>query len=84
MKITVNDLENGWVKGECNGYTYCAKVYLEPSCYGINNGRVSKLEIRDCNDTIVVYYERGWDIKPSGKHTKVYNKVYETMENLYR
>lgn len=84
MKITVNELKNGWLGGECGDYVYYAKVYLEPSCYGIDEGRVSKLEIRDCNDTIVVSYDRGWDIKPRGKHTKVYNKVYETMESFYR
>lgn len=84
MRITINELQNNWLGGKCGEYVYYAKVYPEPSCYGINEGRVSKLEIRDCNDTIVVNYDRGWDIKPCGKHTKVYNKVYETMENFYR
>ncbi len=44
-------------------YEWCAKVYDEPSEYGINNGRVSKLEIRK-NNRAVLNYDRGWDIKP--------------------
>lgn len=57
-----------WKKGTVliNGetYKYCAKVFGEPSeDYGIEGGRISKLEIR-LGDFPVVNYDRGWDIEP--------------------
>ena len=42
---------------------YWAKVYDEPSCYGIDEGRISKLTIK-INGKTVVNYDRGWDIEP--------------------
>ena len=56
---------------EVNGkrFYFCAKVYNEGSIYGIDEGRISKLEIR-LNDKIVCNYDRGWDIKPTGKDAK--------------
>ena len=45
-------------------FTYYAKVYGEPSeDYGIEGGKVSKLEIR-LGDFPVARYDRGWDIEP--------------------
>ena len=43
--------------------TYCAKVYDEGSEYGINEGRISKLEVRQDNK-LLLNYDRGWDIEP--------------------
>jgi hypothetical protein len=58
-----------WISGEftingCN-FRYDAKVFEEGSQFGINNGRISKLEIwdKDTNE-VVVNYDRGWDIYP--------------------
>ena len=46
------------------GYRWCAKVYDEPSeDYGIEGGRISKLEIRRDGET-VCNYDRGWDNEP--------------------
>ena len=45
---------------------YAVKRYDNPSEYGINGGRVSKLEIwtdDECESR--VRYERGWDICPA-------------------
>lgn len=53
-----------WEKGSANGYTYEAKVYAEPSHFGINNGRISKLSIRDAKGEQVANYDRGWDSLP--------------------
>ena len=40
-----------------------AKVFEEPSeTYGINGGKISKLEIRIGNE-IIANYDRGWDIE---------------------
>ena len=45
--------------------SYSAKVYDEGSEFGINNGRISKLEIRKDGE-LILNYDRGWDIKPEG------------------
>ena len=40
-----------------------AKVFENPSQFGINSGRVSKLSLRR-GEKFVVNYDRGWDVKP--------------------
>ena len=57
-----------WTKGTINGYDYSIKHFEEGSEYGINGGRISKLDIRR-DGKIFVNYDRGWDIKPTGKET---------------
>ena len=42
---------------------YWAKVYDEGSIYGIDEGRISKLQIKIDGKT-VVSYDRGWEIEP--------------------
>lgn len=50
---------------------YSAKVYGEPSKYGINGGRTSKLEIKRCdNNETIVFYDRCWVVKPEGDLAK--------------
>lgn len=44
--------------------TWSVKHFEEPSEYGIDNGRISKLTIKVGNKDIV-NYDRGWDIKPT-------------------
>lgn len=53
------------VKVNVNGIKYIAyiKQYDEGSQYGINGGRISKLQIKE-GDKTVVNYDRGWDIEP--------------------
>ena len=57
------------VDGKNVGCHFSAKIYDEPSEYGIEGGRISKLAIKvdgvwTCN------YDRGWDIKPKDYATK--------------
>ncbi len=42
---------------------YWVKAYDEGSEFGINGGKISKLQIR-INGETVVSYDRGWDIEP--------------------
>ena len=42
------------------------KVFEEPSEYGINQGRISKLTLKN-NNKVIANYDRGWDIMPTGK-----------------
>ena len=58
-----------WIKGTCRylnkEYIVNAKVFLEGSEYGINEGPVSKLWIQSQEDKeVIVNYDRGWDVEP--------------------
>lgn len=44
---------------------YTLKVYDEPSKFGINHGKISKLQLKQ-NGKIVANYDRGWDIVTIG------------------
>lgn len=57
-------------KGEFTSVRYCAKVYDEPSNFGINEGRISKLELRQ-NGKIVYNYDRGLDIDYQTKEAEL-------------
>lgn len=70
-----------WVEGEAYGYHYYAKVYDEPSKYGIENGRISKLEITDPNGIICCHYDRGWDIEPTDDEIE---KVMQHILSLHQ
>jgi hypothetical protein len=63
--------KKGSIKIENQTFTYCAKVYGEPSeDYGIEGGKISKLEI--ClGDFPVARYDRGWDIEPETENAQL-------------
>lgn len=52
-----------------------AKIFEEPSDFGINKGKISKLRIVNKANDQKINYDRGWDIKPpkSGNIKKVYD-----------
>lgn len=58
-----------WKDGIINGYLFEAKVYEESSEYGINEGRISKLDISKTRK-ILCSYDRGWDIRPKEEEVK--------------
>lgn len=45
------------------------KVYDEPSEFGVDEGRISKLTIK-VDGEITANYDRGWDVKPKDKATQ--------------
>ena len=45
---------------------YSIKVYDEPSKFGINNGKISKLQLKQDGE-IVANYDRGWDVHPKNE-----------------
>lgn len=88
---TFKRLSDNWVGGDVTlsikdqddvKYTYEAKVFDDPSDYGINDGRVSKLWIKNVSTkNVVCNYDRGWDIKPSDAPSKVvYKYVVDYLE----
>lgn len=56
-----------WEKGIYRGLNYVAKIFDIPSPSGINNGRISKLQVNDNDGRIILKYDRGWDVKPSNE-----------------
>lgn len=55
--------------GESVAVDYWCKHFDEPSFYGINEGRISKLEIRQ-NGRCVYNYDRELDIEPQTKEAE--------------
>ena len=72
-----------WSKGtiEIDGaeVSYEVKHFEEGSDFGIDGGRISKLECRTNGETIL-HYERGWNKKPK---TKLANEAYEILKKKY-
>lgn len=58
------------VKKEYIAAHYSIKVYDEPSKFGINHGKISKLQLKQ-NGEIVANYDRGWDIRPTTKEAEI-------------
>ena len=56
------------VKG--NIFHYWVKQYEEPSQFGIEGGRVSKLMLKR-KGQIVCNYDRDWDIRPVDENTEI-------------
>ncbi len=75
--------DSNWVKWEYhdNGKVYKgdAKVFDEPSDYGINNGRVSKFYAQ-ANGIGVANYDRGWDENPSKEHKATIDKIIKKLD----
>lgn len=58
--------EQDTLKVEDQVVSYSMKVFEEPSEYGINKGRISKLTLKN-NNKVIANYDRGWDMMPTGK-----------------
>jgi len=64
-----------WEKGTLliNGTNvkYCVKHYEEPSEeYGIDGGRISKMELR-IDGKVTFNYDRGWDMEPEDETSQL-------------
>lgn len=86
VKITADTRRvDGWVQGtisdEAATYEFCAKVFDEKSEFGINNGRVSKLNIR-YHSSPIVNYDRGWDLRPDNSCKPIYKAVMAELKRL--
>lgn len=94
MKIKFTSFVKGdnWVSAKVNDgeYTVSSKLFDEGSTFGINDGRVSKLSIRETSkinelnwfDGCIVNYDRGWDIEPqTDKEKEVFEAVLNFLES---
>lgn len=63
-----------WEKGEFEVfgtvYRFWMKRYDNGSEWGIDGGRISKLEIKR-GDEIICRYDRGWDIQPADENAQL-------------
>ena len=75
------DNESNWVQGEVGMYSFDAKLFNERSMYGIEGGRVSKLAMHSMLGSLVVHYDRGWDVEPSEDIMEYFDAVMELLEN---
>lgn len=93
MQILDPHNEYGWITAIIEGRWVQAKVYDEPSTYGINNGRVSKCAIgktqyRDPTqnffDQMAFNYDRGLDFDnlPPGLLDKIVAEL-ETLPKIF-
>jgi hypothetical protein len=89
MKVLKAHDKFGWITAVINGRWVQAKVYDEPSVFGINDGRVSKLAIGKSSmlypttpffDQMAYNYDRGLDFDdlPAG----VLDGIVEELERL--
>ena len=91
MKITIKKLgQYPWLEGTVEGHHFQAAVYDEPSVYGINEGRISKLMVwdeakrqgrRSYSRTTLMNYDRGWDIEPEARHKALIDELVSYLEN---
>lgn len=65
---------SNWTNGSVDGFDFCVKHYKHGSPYGIENGRISKLEIRK-DGKIVANYDRGWDMAVAPVACAAYKKI---------
>lgn len=51
-------------------FHYQAKVYDVGSIYGIRQGRISKLTLKQDGE-VVLNYDRGWNVKPTTPEAEI-------------
>lgn len=56
ITFKVTSIRGSWVEGKFGTVRFSAKIFSNPSVFGINDGRVSKLGTSNG-----VHYERGWE-----------------------
>ena len=85
-RITEKTQNGNWTSGTvklANGRTFRFQVksFDEPSEFGIDGGRVSKLWVVTATRLVTaVNYDRGWDVKPQ---TSDHKAVYAALLKRY-
>ncbi|ORT99049.1 hypothetical protein D081_2228 [Anaerovibrio sp. JC8] len=71
--------DNGTLEIDGTKVEYWVKHYEEGSEFGIDEGRISKLDCR-ADGEIILHYERGWDIEPQ---TELACKALEILKSRF-
>lgn len=76
IEVTYEITPAGSVKGniEPGGYSFDASIFAKPSKFGIDEGRISKLRIKNAAGEDVVEYDRGFAFGEDGKKVKLTNE----------
>jgi hypothetical protein len=91
MKILEAHDQSGWITAIIEGRWVQAKVYDEPSVFGVNECRVSKLSIgktntRDPNsnffDQMDYNYDRGLDFHNETLSDETLHKILKALNSL--
>ena len=72
--------KEGTLKVGGSWFHYWYRVFDEPSRFGIEEGRISKLMLKR-KDEIVCNYDRGWDIRPVDEATEMALQILLYSEN---
>ena len=82
--INIRNIQNNWIDGNLRNnpdMKINLKIFSEPSKYGIDEGRISKLWIKDNNTKqTLVNYDRGWDVVPTGEVIGIVNNIVESVK----
>ena len=88
-KVKVLEKKGPYVEGQYENLGFSSKVYDNPSPYGINEGRISKLLVFNNplqlqmlaieQEAIVANYDRGWDIQSDDPRIST---IIEYLEKL--
>jgi hypothetical protein len=62
IRVKYTPTDSLWINGTIwpLGWKFEAKVYELPSSFGIESGRVSKLQVTTKKRKILFHYDRGW------------------------
>ena len=87
VKLTAKAVpDTNWTRGTAtlpNGrrFIFDIKHFKEPSSFGIDDGRISKLSIRtEARRRLGAHYDRGWDGKPQTPDVRA---VYKALLARY-
>lgn len=72
--------KEGTIKVGSSIFHYWMKVYEEPSQFGIDEGRISKLTLK-LNSEVVCNYDRGWDMEPVDSDTQAALQILLFSDN---
>ena len=82
-KIVITRIIRNWIIGTIDGIEFEAKVYDIPSEFGIDDGKVCKLDVyRDRDNGEIIAYERGWEKYPAAEHEDLLDSILEYCKKL--
>lgn len=65
-----------WHQGTIGEYAYYVKVYETSSMFGIDGGKISKMQVVK-DGQVVINYDRGWDIQPYTEEEKdIFSRLF--------
>ena len=82
-KTVITRIIRNWIIGTIDGIAFEAKVYDIPSEFGIDDGKVCKLDVyRDRDNGEIIAYERGWEKYPAAENEDLLDSILEYCKEL--